>query len=62
MSFVVIFYVSKDKYGIGSVQSFYFIFLKKDGWNIFPFLKNKRRKKITQSIRNVNPYPNKSNG
>ena len=43
-------------------QSFYFGFYKKDGCNIFPLLEKKPRKKIIQSICNVNAYPNKSNG
>ena len=62
MSFGVIFYVTKDKYSIGCVQSFYFGFYKKDRCNILPFLEKKRRKKIIQSIHNGNAYPNKSNG
>ena len=60
--FGVIFCVGKYKYSIESVQSFYFGPHKKDGCNIFSFLEKKRRKKIIQSIRNVNAYPNKSNG
>ena len=59
MSFGIIFYVAKDKYSIGSVQSFYFGFYKKDVCNIFS-LEKKRRKKINEFIRNVNA--NKSNG
>ena len=62
MSFGVIFYVAKYKIGIEKVQSFYFGFYKKYGCDIFSFLEKKRRKKIFQSIRNVNAYPNKSNG
>ena len=62
MLFGVIFCVGKYKYSIESVQSFYFGFYKKDGCNIFSFLEKKRRKKIIQSIRNANAYPNKSNG
>ena len=62
MAFGVIFFVAKYKYSIGSAQLFYFGFYKKDGCNIFPFLKKKRRKKTIQSIRDVNAYPNKSNG
>ena len=62
MLFGVIFCIAKYKYSIGSVQSFYFGFYKKDGCNIFLFSEKKRRKKIIQSIRNVNAYPNKSNG
>ena len=62
MSFGVIFYAAKGKYSIGNVQSFYFGFFKIDGYNIFLFLEKKCRKKIIQSIRNVNAYPNKSNG
>ena len=52
----------KYKYSIESAQSFYFGFYKKDGCNIFIFLEKKRRNKIIQSIRNINEYPNKSNG
>ena len=59
--FGVIFCVGKYKYSIESVQSFYFGPHKKDGCNIFSFLEKKRRKKIIQSIRNVNAYPTKSN-
>ena len=62
MSFGVIFCVAKYKHSIESAQSFYFGFYKKDGCNIFSFLDKKRRNKIIQSIRNVNPYPNKSYG
>ena len=62
MFFGVIFYVTKGKYSMGTVQSFYFGFYKENGCNIFPFLEKKRRNKIIQSIRNVNAYPNKSNG
>ena len=62
MSFGVIFCVTKYKHSIESAQSFYFGFYKKDGCNIFSFLEKKRRNKIIQSIRNVNPYPNKSYG
>ena len=47
---------------MGTAQSFYFGFYKENGCNIFPFLEKKRRNKIIQSIRNVNAYPNKSNG
>ena len=56
------FCVAKYKYSTENVQSCYFGFYKKDGCNIFPFLEKKRRKKIIQSIRNVNAYLNKSNG
>ena len=35
-------------------------FIKKMGAIFFFFLKKKHRKKIIQSIRNVNVYPNKS--
>ena len=59
MSFGVTFCVAKYKYTIGSVQSFYFGFYKKDGCNIFPFLEKKSRKKIIRFIRNVNAYPSK---
>ena len=62
MPFGVTFCVAKYKYTIGSVQSFYFGFYKKDGCNIFPFLEKKRRKMIIQSIRNVNGHTNKSKG
>ena len=62
MPFGVIFCIAKYKYSIESVQSFYFGFYKKDGCNIFSFLEKKRRKKIIQSICNVNTYSNKSNG
>ena len=62
MPFGVIFCVVKCKYSIESVQSFYFGFHKKDEYYIFSFLEKKRRMKIFQSIRNVNVYPNKSNG
>ena len=62
MPFGVTFFVTKYKYSIGSFQSFYFGFYKKDGCNIFPFLEKKRRKMIIQSIRNVNGYTNKSKG
>ena len=51
----------KYKYILESVQSFYFGFYKKDGCNIFSFLEKKSRKEI-QSIRDVNAYPNKSDG
>ena len=37
-------------------------FIKKTGEIFFLFLKNKYRKKITQSIRNANAYPNESDG
>ena len=60
--FGVIFCVGKYKYSIESVQSFYFGPHKKDGCNIFSFLEKKRRKKIIQSICNINAYPNRSNG
>ena len=60
--FGVTFCIAKYKCSIGSVKSFYFGFYKKDWCNIFHFLEKKRRKKIIQSIRNVNAYPNKSNG
>ena len=60
--FGVIFCVGKYKYSTESVQSFYFGFYQKGECNIFSFLEKKWRKKIIQSIRNVNAYPNKSNG
>ena len=60
--FGVIFCAGKCKYSIESVQSFYFGFCEKDGYNIFSFFDKKRRKRIIQSIRNGNAYPNKSNG
>ena len=50
----------KYKYGIESVQLFFFGFYKKDGKNA-RFYKKKCRKKKIQSIRNVNAYPTKSN-
>ena len=61
MPFGVIFCVAKYKYSIESVQAFYFGFYKKDGCIIFSFLEKKHRKKIIQSIRDVNTYPIKSN-
>ena len=61
MSSGVIFYVAKGKSSKGSVQFFYFGFYSKNGCNIFPFLKKKRRKEIIQSIRNTNAYSNKPN-
>ena len=47
---------------IGSVQSRYIRIYKKNWGIIFPFLKKKHRKKITQSISNLNAYPSESNG
>ena len=61
MPFGVIFCAAKCKYSIESIQPFYFGFYEKDGGNIFHFLEKRRRKKIIQSILNVNAYPNKSN-
>ena len=46
MSFGVTFYVAKYEYSIGSVQSLYFRFCKKDGRNIFLFLEKKMQKEI----------------
>ena len=61
--FGITFCVGKYKYSIESVQSFHFGFYEIDGCNIFLFFFDKNpRKKIIQSIRNVNAYPNKSNG
>ena len=54
--------LQKANISIGSVQSFYFGFNEKEGAIFFLFLEKKRRKKTIQSIRNVNAYPNKSNG
>ena len=62
MPFGVTFCVGKYKYSTERVQSFYFGFNKKDWCNIFSFLEKKRRKKIIQSIRNIDAYPNKTNG
>ena len=62
MSFGVIFYVAEYKYSIGSVQSFYFRFYKKDECNIFLFLEKKYKNILIQFIGNVNAYPNKLDG